>query len=130
MKRFASTFKRSFDKTISVNGQKYSCWIASTDIERTVGLMQHVLEGRHACLLDFGREVKGINLWMKDCLHPLTAIFADVNGVVLAKAEMSNLDPYKAHGCNKPYRYALELWPQDAENINVGDQILLWVEDE
>lgn len=130
MKRFASSFQRDFNTTIVVGGQKYKCWIAATQIDRTVGLMQHTLNRRHGCLLDFGEEVRGVNLWMKNCLHPLTALFADSEGVVLAKAEMTNLDPYRAHGCDRPFRYALELLPEDAESINIGDKILLWVDDE
>lgn len=127
MKRIASAHNRTFNTAIVVNGEKYNCWVADTPMNLALGLMGHRLQSRHGCLLDFGRD-QTASLWMRNCLHPLTAVFVDKNGVVVGKAEMSHEDPYRSHYSPQPCRYALELLPEEAEHINIGDQIYLETE--
>lgn len=128
MIRIAQSFERSFTTPLSVGEQDYQCWIASDDLSLRLGLMGYQLQPKQGCLLDFGKDCE-FGLWMKDCLHPLTAVFADNNGLVVGTALMSHEDPYRSHRPVSACRYALELRPEDAEGIQVGDQLYRWVND-
>lgn len=129
MKRFASSFERVFNTVIVVGNKRYNCWVAANDTCLRVGLMGHQLQPKHGCLLDFGQD-SDFGLWMKDCLHPLTAVFMDSDGIVIGKANMSHEDPYYSHRPPQPCRFALELLPEDADGINIGDQAYEWGPDE
>lgn len=129
MRRIASNYNRTFNTKLSVNDREFNCWVAADPVSLAMGLMEYQLQPRQGCLLDFGTE-REVGLWMRNCLHPLTAVFANQQGVVIGLAQMSHEDPYRSHSSPSPCRYALELLPSDAEGIRVGDRIYAWVNDE
>lgn len=124
MLRFGQLYKREFNLPLKVAGKPFNCWHANTQANLTLGLMGHQLETGTGCLLDFGQP-KHFGLWMKDCLHPLVALFADNDGRIICKALMNHKDPYASHSAPYPCRYALEIRPEDSNDIFVGDLIEL-----
>ena len=95
----------------------------STVLAQQLGLSGQQLPTGHGCFFDFGTDTYDVALWMKNCLHPLTAVFFDSTGRVVHKAFMDDKKPTELHRCPCRAQYVLELHPADAEAINIGDNI-------
>jgi uncharacterized membrane protein (UPF0127 family) len=122
MIHFASGISRNFTQPLVIGDKKFLCWVADNHTARTIGLMGCQLKTRQGCLLDFGDDAD-FGLWMKDCLHPLVAVFIDKEGKVIQSAHMDPKDSNVIHRASKPCRYALEILPEEAAGIKIGEQV-------
>jgi uncharacterized membrane protein (UPF0127 family) len=122
MIRLAGAIPREFNQQVVIDGKQFVCWIANNHTTRALGLMGCKLKAKQACLLDFGEEVE-FGLWMKNCLHPLVALFIDSNGKIVSSSYMDPQNPYLTHRPSVPCRYALEILPEEADGILIGSQV-------
>lgn len=118
----AGCIPRDFTKPLVIGNKKFLCWVADNHTTRTIGLMGCQLKPKQGCLLDFGDNAE-FGLWMKDCLHPLVAVFIDKDGKVIQAAHMDPKDSNVIHRASKPCRYALEILPEEAAGIEIGEQV-------
>lgn len=92
---------------LTVNGHSITVEVASTDAERTQGLMhRRMLPESRGMLFVFPlTELHG--MWMMNTYIPLSVAFLDQNGVIINIADM---EPHtrNAHAAVKPAKYALE----------------------
>ena len=94
--------------TLSVGGQKITAEVASTDAERSLGLMHRRMLPENRGMLFVFPEVAMHAMWMMNTYLPLTVAFLDANGVIINIADMQ---PHTrdTHSTLRPAKYALEM---------------------
>ena len=97
--------------------------VCTTMLAQQLGLSGQQLPIGCGCFFDFGTDAYDLSLWMKNCLHPLTAVFFDSTGKAVHKAFMDHTNPTQLHRCPCKARYVLELHPADADAVNIGDSL-------
>ncbi len=93
--------------TLSVAGHKITAEVASTDAQRSQGLMhRRMLPENRGMLFVFPRAAMH-SMWMMNTYIPLSVAFLDANGVIINVADM---EPHSrnGHGAARPAKYALE----------------------
>ena len=94
--------------TLSVGGQKITAEVASTDAERSLGLMHRRMLPENRGMLFVFPEVAMHAMWMMNTYLPLSVAFLDANGVIINIADMQ---PHTrdTHSTLRPAKYALEM---------------------
>lgn len=126
MLRFAKARQLSYDHPIEIGNEvskkKFNCCICNDPNSRALGLMGQQLPSGCGCAIGFdSNDYHG--LWMKDCLHPLCALFCDEQGVVIDKKLMDHNSPNIVYKPSVPARFVIEVHPSEASSINVGDRV-------
>ena len=93
--------------TLSVGGHKITAEVASTDAQRSQGLMHRRMLPENRGMLFVFPEVAMHGMWMMNTYLPLSVAFLDTNGVIINIADMQ---PHtrNTHNTVKPAKYALE----------------------
>lgn len=125
MKRFAAMRTLHYDYPVTVGNDSrkvtFHCVVCTDTNSQALGLMGQTLPSHCGCLIAY-ESPRDIGLWMKDCLHPLCALFFDGDGVLVHKAYMSNDTPNVTHRCPVPAQYVLEVLPNEGLGFKVGDR--------
>ena len=94
--------------TLSLNGQRLTVEVASTEPSRMQGLMHRRMlpEGRGMLFVFPEQGLHG--MWMVNTYIPLSVAFLDEGGVIINIADM---EPHTrtTHAATRPARYALEV---------------------
>lgn len=94
--------------TLSLNGQRLTVEVASTEPTRMQGLMhRRILPESRGMLFVFPEQ--GLHgMWMMNTYIPLSVAFLDEGGVIINIADM---EPHTrtTHAATRPARYALEV---------------------
>lgn len=128
MLRFAATRKLNYQYPITIQSadgtvkKTFNVVLCATENDRQLGLMGQQLPDRCGALLDFGSECQPA-LWMKNCLHPLCAVYISADSKVIGKQLMDPSQPTTLHHAPDWIRYVLEVHPSDAEAIANGDVV-------
>jgi uncharacterized membrane protein (UPF0127 family) len=94
--------------TLSAGMHQLHVQLATTPLQRQIGLMHRKEMPQHEGML-FEFEEPGVQcFWMKNTLLPLTAAFVDDAGVIVNLADMQPLDE-RSHCSSKPVRFVLEM---------------------
>jgi uncharacterized membrane protein (UPF0127 family) len=93
--------------TLTVGEQKITAEVASTDAQRSLGLMHRRMLPENRGMLFVFPEVALHAMWMMNTYVPLSVAFLDAKGVIINIADM---EPHSrtAHGATQPAKYALE----------------------
>ena len=94
--------------TLSVGGQKITAEVASTDAERSLGLMHRRMLPENRGMLFVFPEVAMHAMWMMNTYVPLSVAFLDERGVII---NIEDMEPHTrdAHPAARPAKYALEV---------------------
>jgi uncharacterized membrane protein (UPF0127 family) len=94
--------------TLSVGGHKITAEAASTDAERSQGLMHRRMLPENRGMLFVFPEAAMHAMWMMNTYLPLSVAFLDANGVIINIADMQ---PHTrdTHSTLRPAKYALEM---------------------
>jgi uncharacterized membrane protein (UPF0127 family) len=111
--------------TLSINGHRIVAEVASTDPERSRGLMYRRMLPENRGMLFVFREPALHGMWMLNTYIPLSVAFLDANGVIL---NIEDMQPHTrdAHLARRPAKYALETnqgWFRK-RGIKPGDRVL------
>lgn len=111
--------------TLSINGHRIVAEVASTDAERSRGLMYRRMLPENRGMLFVFREPALHGMWMVNTYIPLSVAFLDANGVIL---NIEDMQPHTrdAHVAKRPAKYALEMnqgWFRK-RGIKPGDRLL------
>jgi hypothetical protein len=93
--------------TLTVGEQKITAEVASTDAQRSLGLMHRRMLPENRGMLFVFPEVALHAMWMMNTYVPLSVAFLDAQGVIINIADM---EPHSrtTHGATQPAKYALE----------------------
>jgi len=93
--------------TLSIGKHKITAEVASTDAQRSQGLMHRRMLPENRGMLFVFPEVAMHGMWMMNTYLPLSVAFLDVNGAIINIADMQ---PHTrdTHDTVKPAKYALE----------------------
>lgn len=94
--------------TISVGMHRIDAQVASTPLQRQIGLMHRREMPQHEGMLFVFEQPATQCFWMKNTLLPLTAAFVEDDGTIANLADMKPLDE-SSHCSAKPVRYVLEM---------------------
>lgn len=94
--------------TLSVGTHKLSAEVASTDAQRSTGLMHRRMMPENRGMLFVFPEVALHSMWMMNTYLPLSVAFLDRDGVIINIADM---EPHTrtTHGAVRPAKFALEM---------------------
>ena len=93
--------------TLTIGGHKITTEVASTDEQRSLGLMhRRMLPENRGMLFVFPQSALH-GMWMMNTYVPLSVAFLDAKGVIINIADM---EPHTrtTHGATQPAKYALE----------------------
>ena len=94
--------------TISAGMHRIDAQVASTPLQRQIGLMHRREMPQHEGMLFVFEQPATQCFWMKNTLIPLTAAFVEDDGTIANLADMKPLDE-SSHCSAKPVRYVLEM---------------------
>lgn len=117
-------YKRNllYNTKVIINNKEFTCAICNSELDRRLGLSGQILKPFHGCILDFEKP-SHVTLWMKDCLEPLTALFVDSNNKIVEIIQMPVKPENKLYKSQTIANKVIEIRPDDAKNIKVGDDI-------
>jgi len=93
--------------TLNINGQKLIAEVASSDPERSQGLMHRRMLPENRGMLFVFPETARHGMWMMNTFVPLSVAFIDDQGVIVNIEDMQP-QTQDNHMAVKPVRYALE----------------------
>jgi len=93
--------------TLAIGGHKITAEVASTDAQRSVGLMHRRMLPENRGMLFVFPDIAPHGMWMMNTYVPLSVAFLDAKGVIINIADM---EPHTriTHGATQPAKYALE----------------------
>jgi uncharacterized membrane protein (UPF0127 family) len=93
--------------SLSIGGHKITAEVASTDEERSLGLMHRRMLPENRGMLFVFPQIALHGMWMMNTYIPLSVAFLDEQGVIINIADM---EPHTrtTHGATQPAKYALE----------------------
>jgi len=93
--------------TLSIGTHKLTAEVASTDADRSRGLMHRRMLPENRGMLFVFPEAAMHGMWMMNTYLPLSVAFLDANGVIINIADMA---PHTrdTHSTLRPAKYALE----------------------
>ena len=93
--------------TLSIGGHKITAEVATTDAERSQGLMHRRMLPENRGMLFVFPEVALHSMWMMNTYLPLSVAFLDASGVII---NMDDMQPHTrdTHPTARPAKYALE----------------------
>ena len=94
--------------TLSIGMHRIDAQLASTHLQRQIGLMHRQEMPPHEGMLFVFEQPAVQCFWMKNTLIPLTAAFLADDGSIVNLADMQPLDE-QSHCSAKPVRYVLEM---------------------
>lgn len=94
--------------TLNFGGHKITAEVASTDAERSQGLMHRRMLPENRGMLFVFPEAAMHAMWMMNTYVPLSVAFLDANGAIINIADMA---PHTRdiHSTLRPAKYALEM---------------------
>lgn len=94
--------------TLTIEGHILTAEVASSDPERSKGLMHRRMLPENRGMLFVFRETALHGMWMMNTYIPLSVAFLDSNGVIINIADM---EPHSrnTHSATRPAKYALEM---------------------
>lgn len=93
---------------LSVNGHKLTAEVASTDAQRSTGLMHRRMLPENRGMLFIFPDVAMHGMWMMNTYVPLAVAFLDRDGTIINIADMQP-QTQNTHSAAKPAKYALEM---------------------
>ena len=93
--------------TLVVAGHRITAEVASTDAERSRGLMHRRMLPENRGMLFVFAEPALHAMWMVNTYVPLSVAFLDANGVIINIEDMAP-HTQTPHGASRPSKYALE----------------------
>jgi uncharacterized protein len=93
--------------TLTVAKHQITAEVASTDSQRSLGLMHRRILPENRGMLFVFPDVALHAMWMMNTYVPLSVAFLDAKGVIINVADM---EPHSrtTHGATQPAKYALE----------------------
>lgn len=93
--------------SLTIGGHKIAAEVASTDSQRSQGLMHRRMLPENRGMLFVFPETALHGMWMMNTYIPLSVAFLDAKGVIINIADM---EPHTrtTHGATQPAKYALE----------------------
>jgi uncharacterized membrane protein (UPF0127 family) len=93
--------------TLTIGTHKITAEVASTDAQRSVGLMHRRMLPENRGMLFVFPDIARHGMWMMNTYLPLSVAFLDAKGVIINIADM---EPHTrvTHGATQPAKYALE----------------------
>lgn len=121
---FSSVLNAADLRVLQINNKKITVEIASTSLEREIGLMyRKELPAEQGMLFKF-EFPDSVCMWMKNTYIPLSVAFIDKNGIIINIEKMDPLTE-NIHCSRGPALYALEMnqgWFQKYK-IKSGDKV-------
>jgi uncharacterized membrane protein (UPF0127 family) len=114
-----------FDRAIlHIAGVPYNFEIAKTTSQRQQGLMWRTKLGSREGMLFVYPRVGAHRIWMKNTLIPLSVVWLDKDGIVIAVKLLLPCEPDScpSFGVSEPTKYIIEL-NSEASGIMPGDSI-------
>ena len=112
------------EMTLTMRGQRITAEVASTDSERSTGLMHRRMlpENRGMLFVFPGSAMHG--MWMMNTYVPLSVAFIDERGVII---NIEDMQPHtqNSHMAARPAKYALEAnlgWYRK-RGVKAGDKV-------
>ncbi len=93
--------------TLSVSGHALIAEVASTEPQRSKGLMHRRMLPENRGMLFVFPRIEQHSMWMMNTYIPLSVAFLDADGVIINIADMTP-HTQDAHPATRPARYALE----------------------
>jgi uncharacterized membrane protein (UPF0127 family) len=95
------------DITLAIAGHKLAAEVASTDSERSQGLMHRRMLPENRGMLFVFPEPALHAMWMVNTYVPLSVAFLDAEGIII---NIEDMTPHTQtpHGAKRPAKYALE----------------------
>ena len=93
--------------TLAISGHRITAEVASTDAERSQGLMHRRMLPENRGMLFVFPEPALHAMWMVNTYVPLSVAFLDANGVIINIEDMAP-HTQTPHGAKRPAKYALE----------------------
>jgi uncharacterized membrane protein (UPF0127 family) len=92
---------------LTIGGHKITAEVASTDEQRSLGLMHRRMLPENRGMLFVFPQIALHGMWMLNTYVPLSVAFLDAKGVIINIADM---EPHTrtTHGATQPAKYALE----------------------
>jgi uncharacterized membrane protein (UPF0127 family) len=92
---------------VTVGGHKLTAEVASTDAQRTTGLMHRRMLPENRGMLFVFADVATHAMWMMNTYVPLSVAFLDRDGTII---NIEDMQPHTQtpHAAAKPAKYALE----------------------
>ncbi|HET6491622.1 MAG TPA: DUF192 domain-containing protein [Burkholderiales bacterium] len=92
---------------LTIGGHKITAEVASTDEQRSLGLMHRRMLPENRGMLFVFPQIALHGMWMLNTYVPLSVAFLDATGVIINIADM---EPHTrtTHGATQPAKYALE----------------------
>lgn len=94
--------------TLTINGYKLTAEVASTDAQRSTGLMHRRMLPENRGMLFIFPDIALHAMWMMNTYVPLSVAFLDSAGVIINIADMQP-QTQTTHPALKPAKYALEM---------------------
>ena len=93
--------------TLTIGGHRITAEVASTDEQRSLGLMHRRMLPEDRGMLFVFPQIALHGMWMMNTYVPLSVAFLDAKGVIINIADM---EPHTrtTHSATQPARYALE----------------------
>jgi uncharacterized protein len=93
---------------LTIGEHKLIAEVASTDAERSKGLMHRRMLPENRGMVFVFRDIALHGMWMMNTYIPLSVAFIDKNGVIINIADMQ---PHsrESHSAKSPVKYALEM---------------------
>lgn len=112
---------------VSIGSNKLFIEIASTDIERQVGLMNRESLGDDMGMLFIFDKEQSVSFWMKNTLIPLSIAYINKYGKILEIYDMKpqSLEPVPSKRSSVLYALEVNKGYFDSKGIKVGDTLEL-----
>ena len=94
--------------TLTISGHKATAEVASTDAQRSTGLMHRRMLPESRGMLFIFPDVAMHGMWMMNTYVPLSVAFLDREGRIINIEDMQP-QTQKTHSAAKPAKYALEM---------------------
>ena len=113
---------------ITINNHIFNLEIASTSLEKSIGLMHRTQLNKDTGMLFIFENEKPQSFWMKNTLIPLDLIFINSNNNIVDikhNFQPCNSDPCETYTSSQPASYVLEInggLVKDL-NIEIGQQV-------
>lgn len=93
---------------LSVDGHKLTAEVASTEAQRSTGLMHRRMLPENRGMLFIFPDIAMHGMWMMNTYVPLSVAFLDRDGTIINIADMQP-QTQNTHSAAKPAKYALEM---------------------
>ncbi len=93
---------------LTIGGHKITAEVASTDEQRSLGLMHRRMLPENRGMLFVFPDTRPLSMWMMNTYVPLSVAFIDNDGVIVNIADMKPLTT-DSHSSTRPAKYALEV---------------------